>query len=127
METRDSMSIMSPNLPGIYQGVTLGDRVFGGSSLVLTSVFNPMVEIRKMNQVRPSLLKEEATIGAHGTINCGITIVWNAFVGASAVVARGVPAHALITGNSAIEMSWVCQCAEISVQGRFFSEMLERQ
>ena len=42
------------------------------------------------------------------TVVCGITIGENAFVGAGAVVARDVPAHAFVVGNPGRQIGWVC-------------------
>jgi hypothetical protein len=42
---------------------------------------------------------------------CGTTIGRNAFVGAGAVVAGDVPAHAFVVGNPARQKGWVCRCA----------------
>ena len=34
------------------------------------------------------------------------------FVGAGAVVTRNVPDHALVIGNPAKEIGWMCECGE---------------
>jgi len=100
------------NNVSIYKGVTLEDGVFCGPSMVFTNVFNPRAEINKMNQVRPTLVKKGATIGANATIVCGNTIGRYAFIGAGAVVTRDVPDHALVVGNPARLIGWVCRCGE---------------
>jgi UDP-2-acetamido-3-amino-2,3-dideoxy-glucuronate N-acetyltransferase len=51
-----------------------------------------------------------ATIGANGTIVCGITIGALAFVGAGAVVTADVLPHALVVGNPARRIGWACTC-----------------
>jgi serine acetyltransferase len=43
---------------------------------------------------------------------CGTTIGERAFVAAGAVVTRDVPAHALVAGNPARRIGWVCACGE---------------
>jgi len=96
----------------IYKGVTLEDGVFCGPSMVFTNVYNPRAQIRKMDQVRPTLVKKGATIGANATIVCGITIGEYAFVGAGALVNKDVPDYALIVGNPGRVVGWVCQCGE---------------
>ncbi len=100
------------NNVSVYKGVTLEDGVFCGPSMVFTNVYNPRAEIRKMDQVRPTLVKKGTTIGANATIICGITIGRYAFIGAGAVVNRDVPDYALVVGNSAKQIGWVCTCAE---------------
>jgi len=59
------------NNVSIYKGVTLEHGVFCGPSMVFTNVHNPRAEIRKMDQVRSTLVKKGATIGANATIICG--------------------------------------------------------
>jgi UDP-2-acetamido-3-amino-2,3-dideoxy-glucuronate N-acetyltransferase len=45
------------NNVSVYKGVTLEDGVFCGPSMVFTNIYNPRAEIRKMDQVRPTLVK----------------------------------------------------------------------
>ncbi len=68
------------NNVSIYKGVTLEDGVFCGPSMVFTNIYNPRAEIRKMDQVRPTLVKKGATIGANSTIICGLTLGSGSFV-----------------------------------------------
>jgi len=46
------------NNVSIYKGVTLEDGVFCGPSMVFTNVYNPRAEIRKMDQLRLTLVKK---------------------------------------------------------------------
>ncbi len=62
------------NNVSVYKGVTLEDGVFCGPSMVFTNIYNPRAEIRKMDQVQPTLVKHGATLGANCTIVCGVTI-----------------------------------------------------
>ncbi|MBW1707494.1 MAG: Gfo/Idh/MocA family oxidoreductase [Deltaproteobacteria bacterium] len=100
------------NNVSVYKGVTLEDGVFCGPSMVFTNVYNPRAEIRKMDQVRPTLVKHGATLGANCTIVCGTTIGRYAFIGAGAVVTHNAPDHALMLGNPATRAGWMCQCGE---------------
>ena len=100
------------NNVSIYKGVTLEDGVFCGPSMVFTNVYNPRAEIRKMDQVRPTLVRKGATIGANATIVCGITLGVYCFIGAGAVVTKSVPDYALVTGNPAKRIGWMCECGE---------------
>jgi UDP-2-acetamido-3-amino-2,3-dideoxy-glucuronate N-acetyltransferase len=100
------------NNVSVYKGVTLEDGVFCGPSMVFTNIYNPRAEIRKMDQVRPTIVKKGATLGANCTIVCGANIGRYAFVGAGAVVNRSVPDHALVVGNPAKPIGWVCTCGE---------------
>ncbi|WP_050775244.1 hypothetical protein [Desulfonatronospira thiodismutans] len=65
-----------------------------------------------MDQVRNTLVKNHATLGAICTFICGVTIGSYAFVGVGTVVTRDVPDHALVTGNPARQTGWVCMCGE---------------
>jgi len=100
------------NNVSVYKGVTLEDGVFCGPSMVFTNIYNPRAELRKMDQVRPTLVKHGASLGANCTIVCGNTIGRYAFVGAGAVVTRNVPDHALVVGNPARAIGWACTCGE---------------
>jgi len=100
------------NNVSVFKGVTLEDCVFCGPSMVFTNVFNPRAEIRKMDQVRLTLVKKGATIGANATIVCGATLGRYCFIGAGCVVNKTIPDHALVVGNPARQIGWVCECAE---------------
>jgi UDP-2-acetamido-3-amino-2,3-dideoxy-glucuronate N-acetyltransferase len=100
------------NNVSIYKGVTLEDGVFCGPAMVFTNIYNPRAEISKMDQVRPTLVKRGATLGANSTIICGLTIGRYAFIGAGAVVTRDVPDYVLMMGNPAKQAGWMCQCGE---------------
>jgi UDP-2-acetamido-3-amino-2,3-dideoxy-glucuronate N-acetyltransferase len=114
----------------IYKGVTLEDEVFCGPSMVFTNVYNPrsaievfcgpsMVftnvynprsAIRRMDELRPTLVKKGASIGANATVLCGITIGSFSFIGAGAVVLKDVPDYALVVGNPGKKKGWMCEC-----------------
>jgi len=100
------------NNVSVYKGVTLEDGVFCGPSMVFTNIYNPRAEIRKMDQLRPTLVKKGATIGANATIVCGITLGRYCLIGAGAVVNKNVSDHSLTVGNPAKKIGWVCICCE---------------
>ena len=76
------------------------------------NIYNPRAELSKMDQIRPTLVKKGATIGANATIICGTTLGEYCFVGAGAVVNQNVPDHALVVGNTAHQIGWICRCGE---------------
>ena len=100
------------NNVSVYKGVTLEEGVFCGPAMVFTNIYNPRAEIPKMDQVRPTIVRRGATLGANCTIVCGVTIGRYAFVGAGAVVTRDVPDHALVVGNPARRIGYMCECGE---------------
>ena len=100
------------NNVSVFKGITLEDGVFCGPSMVFTNIYNPRAEIGKMDQVRPTLVKKGATIGANATIICGTILGRYCFIGAGAVVNKNIPDHALVVGNPAKQIGWACECGE---------------
>ena len=98
------------NNVSVYEGVTLEDDVFCGPSMVFTNVINPRSAIIRMHEIRPTLVRKGASIGANATIVCGHTVGRYAFVGAGAVVTRDVPDYALVTGVPGRIAGWFCEC-----------------
>jgi UDP-2-acetamido-3-amino-2,3-dideoxy-glucuronate N-acetyltransferase len=100
------------NNVSVYEGVILEDHVFCGPSMVFTNVFNPRSEIPRIKELRKTLVKQGATIGANATLVCGNTIGRYALIGAGAVVTRDVPDYAMVYGNPAKQGGWICRCGE---------------
>lgn len=98
------------NNVSVFKGVTLEDEVFCGPSMVFTNVHNPRAAISRMDELRLTLVRKGASLGANCTIVCGHTVGRYAFVGAGAVVTRDVPDHALVVGNPARRIGWMCEC-----------------
>jgi acetyltransferase-like isoleucine patch superfamily enzyme len=97
----------------IWDRVTVEEDVFLGPNVVFTNDRNPRAGRRKTrDEFLPTLVRRGATLGANVTVLCGVTIGEDAFVGAGAVVIRDVPAHALVAGNPARRVGWMCACGE---------------
>jgi UDP-2-acetamido-3-amino-2,3-dideoxy-glucuronate N-acetyltransferase len=97
----------------LWDRVTVEDDVFLGPNAVFTNDRNPRVAFRKdPTEFSPTLVRRGATIGANATIVCGVEIGDHAFVGAGSVVASDVGAHALVVGNPARRVGWMCECGE---------------
>ena len=95
----------------IYEGIVLEDDVFCGPSCVFTNVVNPRSAIPRMKEIRSTLVRKGATIGANATIVCGHTLGAGAFVAAGSVVTKNIPDYALVMGVPAKIVGWMCECA----------------
>lgn len=87
------------NNVAIYGGVTVEDDAFLGPSCVLTNVTNPRSQVSRKNLYEETLIRRGATIGANATIVSGIILGRYSFIGAGAVVTKGVPDYGLVLGN----------------------------
>jgi UDP-2-acetamido-3-amino-2,3-dideoxy-glucuronate N-acetyltransferase len=97
----------------VWDRVTIEDEVFLGPNAVFTNDLTPRAARKKSPcELLPTLVKRGATVGANATVVCGTTIGENAFVAAGAVVTADVAAYALVAGNPARRVGWVCTCGE---------------
>jgi UDP-2-acetamido-3-amino-2,3-dideoxy-glucuronate N-acetyltransferase len=96
----------------VFDGVTLEDDVFVGPGAVFTNVRNPRAEVDRRHRFDETRVRSGATIGANATIVCGTTIGRYAFIGAGSVVTTDVADHALVVGNPARAIGWMCVCGE---------------
>lgn len=99
----------------VWDGVVLEDFVFVGPSAVFTNDPNPRAKYPKSKfpqygEWKKTLVKEGASLGANATIMCGIEIGKWAMVGAGAVVTKNVPDYAIVVGNPAKILGWICEC-----------------
>jgi serine acetyltransferase len=101
----------------VYHGVTVEDGVFIGPNAILTNDRFPR-SITATGElagaadwvVSPILLRTGASIGAGAVVVAGHDVGRFATVGAGAVVTRDVPDFALVAGNPARRLGWVCAC-----------------
>jgi UDP-2-acetamido-3-amino-2,3-dideoxy-glucuronate N-acetyltransferase len=95
----------------IWDRVTIEDEVFLGPNAVFTNDLAPRAAIKKSREdFLPTHVERGASLGAQVTVVCGVRIGRHALIGAGAVVTRDVPAHALMVGNPARRIGWVCRC-----------------
>ncbi|MFH0740180.1 MAG: aminotransferase class V-fold PLP-dependent enzyme [bacterium] len=99
----------------VWELVELEDYVFVGPSAVFTNDPNPRAKYPKSKfpeygKWRPTLIKKGASLGANCTIVCGNTVGVCAFVGAGSVVTHNVPDYAIVAGNPAKIIGWMCEC-----------------
>lgn len=98
------------NNVSVYEGVEVADDAFLGPSCVFTNVLNPRAFVERKQEFRPTRVGRGASVGANATIVCGHGIGEYALVGAGAVVTTHVPAYALVVGNPARRVGWMCRC-----------------
>ena len=97
------------NNVSVYTGVVCEDDVFLGPSMVFTNVINPRSGVIRKEEYMKTIVKKGASIGANVTIVCGNNIGKYAFIGAGAVVTKGVPNYALVVGNPSKQIGWVSE------------------
>jgi acetyltransferase-like isoleucine patch superfamily enzyme len=103
----------------VYHGVTVGNGVFIGPGAILTNDRHPRALTSSGDLARaadwivsPIRLDDGASIGAGAVVVAGCDVGRFAMVGAGAIVTRDVPAHALVAGNPARVIGWVCACGQ---------------
>lgn len=103
----------------VYHGVTVEDGVFIGPNAILTNDRFPRAitatgELARADdwEVSPILLQTGSSIGAGAVVVAGTSVGRFATVGAGSVVTRDVADHALVAGNPARRIGWVCFCGQ---------------
>jgi acetyltransferase-like isoleucine patch superfamily enzyme len=115
VEIGDRVKIQNAAL--VYHGVTVEDGVFIGPNAILTNDRFPRAvtstgDLARADDwtVSPIVLREGCSIGAGAIVVAGCEVGRYALVGAGAVVTRSVPGYALVVGNPARRLGWVCAC-----------------
>jgi acetyltransferase-like isoleucine patch superfamily enzyme len=113
----------------VYHGVTIEDDVFIGPGAILTNDRRPRSVTADGSLARaadwtvsPIHIAVGASIGAGAVVVAGCDVGRYAMVGAAAVVTHDVPAYALVVGNPARQIAWICVCAERLVEDAGFVE-----
>ena len=98
----------------VYHGVSVSDAVFIGPGAILTNDRHPRAVTSTGRLARdadwtvsPIQIAEGASIGAGSIVVAGCDVGTYAMVGAGAV-----PPHAVVAGNPARGIGWVCACGQ---------------
>ena len=101
----------------LYAGVVVEDGAFVGAGAVLTNDRYPRAvtsrgDLADAAAAAPTgvTLRRGCTVGAGSVVVAGNEIGEYATVGAGSVVTHDVPSHALVAGNPARRLGWVCSC-----------------
>lgn len=84
----------------IWDGVSLEDDVFVGPNVTFTNDLFPKSK-NKDFELKKTIVKKGASIGANATILAGITIGENSLIGAGSVVTKNIPENTVWFGNPA--------------------------
>lgn len=100
------------NNVNIYDGVILEDFVFCGPSMTFTNLSSPLPRsaIARRGAYQVTRVRRHASIGANAVVVCGHELGEACFVAAGATVISDVAAYALVAGNPARRIGWVCEC-----------------
>ena len=99
------------NHVSVFNGIRIEDDVFVGANIAFINDRYP----RSRNQnwvLEKTTVSKGATLGTNATILCGLEIGEHAFVAAGSVVTKDVPDHALVVGNPAKIIGFVCKCGK---------------
>lgn len=107
-DVRIGNNVKIQNGVSVYHGVTVEDDVFIGPNVAFTNDLFP----RAVGdwEVTETTIKKGASIGANATVVCGHTVGEYAMVGSGSVVASEIPPYALVVGNPARIIGYVCEC-----------------
>jgi len=107
------------NYVSIFHGVTIEDGVFIGPHVCFTNdlrprAINPDGTLKSVDdwEIKETVVKHGASIGANSTVLCGVTVGEWAMAGSGCVITKDIPAHGLVVGNPARLIGFVCSCGE---------------
>jgi UDP-2-acetamido-3-amino-2,3-dideoxy-glucuronate N-acetyltransferase len=94
----------------LNSGVILQDDVYCGPSTIFTDITHIRGKSQSISQIRPTLIKQGAHIGANTTLASGLSIGLYTFIEAGSVIDRNIPDFAIVCGNPLKIDGWRCAC-----------------
>lgn len=91
----------------LWDGVTIEDNVFVGPNATFTNELIPRSKSHFSENIRQTIVRNGASIGANVTILPGVVIGEYAFIGAGSVVTSDVPPYTLYYGNPAKQRGYI--------------------
>lgn len=99
------------NSVNIFYGVTIEQDVFVGPGVTFTNDLFPRAHDDNW-KVTETIVRRGASIGANSTITPGVEIGEHVMIGAGSVVTKSIEPHALVMGNPAKKIGYVCSCGQ---------------
>lgn len=93
----------------LWNGITVEDNVFIGPNVTFTNELIPRSKTYISTNLKGTLVKKGASIGANATILPGVMIGEYAFIGAGSVVTRNIPPYTLFFGNPATQQGYITE------------------
>jgi acetyltransferase-like isoleucine patch superfamily enzyme len=107
------------NNSSIFHGTVIEDGVFIGPHVILTNdkhprAVNPDFSLKGNDDWEEAgvTIRRGASLGAGAIVCPGVTIGKFAMVGAGSVVTKNVPDQAVVVGNPARVVGYVCRCGK---------------
>ncbi len=107
------------NNSSVYHGATIEDGVFIGPHCVITNdkrprAVNPDLSLKAADDwtIAKVAIRKGAALGAGTIVVAGASVGEWALTGSGSVVTKDIPPHAMVAGNPAMLLGFVCKCSE---------------
>ncbi len=99
----------------VFKGVLLEDDILVGPNVSFTNDLTPRA-FKKDWEPDTTLIRTGVGIGAGSVVICGIELGAYSMVGAGSIVTKDVPPYALVFGQPAKFVGWICKCGRAQIQ-----------
>lgn len=118
----------------LYRDLVIEDGVLVGPGAILTNdrapraiVGTPALQPPAEDDDTPTTIRRGASIGPGAVVVSGTQVGPFAMIAPGAVVTRDVPGHALVAGNPAERLGWMCACGARLVDAGGHAAPAERE